>query len=104
MTNLKKIELRLHSDSPARRVGEWATPRIAESRSCQLSDSLSFLLKHSKADSPTHRVGESSTPRLAESESRRLPDSPTHRVGELFFDYEYLREFEAKIGTAQKVV
>ncbi len=31
-------------------------------------------------------------------------DSPTRRVGESFFDYEYLREFEAKIGTARKVV
>ncbi len=36
-----------------------------------------------------------------ESESR---ESPTRRVGESFFDYEYLREFKAKIGTAQKVV
>ncbi len=33
-----------------------------------------------------------------------LVDSPTRRVGELFFDYEYLREFEAKIGTAPNVV
>ena len=33
-----------------------------------------------------------------------LVDSPTHRYGESFFEYEYLREFEAKIGTAQKVV
>jgi hypothetical protein len=33
-----------------------------------------------------------------------LVDSPTGRVGELFFDYEYLREFEAKIGTARNVV
>jgi hypothetical protein len=32
-----------------------------------------------------------------------LVDSPTRRVGESFFDYEYLREFEAKIGTAQNV-
>jgi hypothetical protein len=29
--------------------------------------------------------------------------SPTHRYGESFFD-EYLREFEAKIGTARNVV
>ncbi len=72
-----------------------ATPRLAESGSRRLSDSLNFLLKHSKADSPTRRVGESSTPRLAES---------TRRVGESFFDLEYLREFEAKIGTARKVV
>jgi hypothetical protein len=33
-----------------------------------------------------------------------LVDSPTRRVGESFFDYEYLREFEAKIGTARNVV
>ena len=33
-----------------------------------------------------------------------LVDSPTHRCGESFFDYEYLREFEAKIGTARIVV
>ena len=83
------------------------TPRLAESGSRQLSDSPSFSFKHSKADSPTRRVGESSTPRLGESESQRLPDSPsrkvadspTRRVGESFFDYEYLREFEAKSGT-----
>ena len=36
------------------------------------------------------------TPRLGESVSRRLPDS--------FFDFENLREFEAKSGTARKVV
>jgi hypothetical protein len=29
-----------------------------------------------------------------------LVDSPTHRCGESFFDYEYLREFEAIIGMA----
>jgi hypothetical protein len=29
-----------------------------------------------------------------------LVDSPTD-AGESFFDYEYLREFEAKIGTAR---
>jgi hypothetical protein len=53
------------------------------------------------------------TPRLAESRSRRISDSPsfrlnsqrlTLRLGESFFDYEYLRELEAKIGTARKVV
>jgi hypothetical protein len=33
-----------------------------------------------------------------------LVDSPTHRYGESFFEYEYLREFEAKIGTARNVV
>jgi hypothetical protein len=29
-----------------------------------------------------------------------LVDSPTHLCGELIFEYEYLRKFEAKIGTA----
>ncbi len=33
-----------------------------------------------------------------------LVDSPTRRCGESIFEYEYLREFEAKIGTAWKVV
>ena len=36
--------------------------------------------------------------------SRQSFDSPTHRYGESFFEYEYLREFEAKIRTAQNVV
>jgi hypothetical protein len=30
--------------------------------------------------------------------------SPTQQYGELFFKYEYLHEFEAKIGTARNVV
>jgi hypothetical protein len=33
-----------------------------------------------------------------------LVDSPTHRYGESFFEHEYLREFEAKIGSARNVV
>jgi hypothetical protein len=36
-----------------------------------------------------------------------LVDSPTRRggrVGELFFNYKYFREFKAKIGTAGNVV
>ncbi len=33
-----------------------------------------------------------------------LVDSPTRRVGESFFDYEYLHEYEAQIGTARNVV
>ncbi len=77
-----------------------ATPRLAESGSRRLSDSLS----QGVSDSSISRVGESGsllniqkpTPRLGESESRR--------VGESFFDYEYLCEFEAKSGTARKVV
>jgi hypothetical protein len=34
----------------------------------------------------------------------QVGESPTHRVGESFFDYEYLHEFEARSGTARKVV
>ncbi len=33
-----------------------------------------------------------------------LVDSPTRRVGESFFDYEYLHKFEVKIGTTRNVV
>ncbi len=33
-----------------------------------------------------------------------LVDSLTRRVVESFFDYEYLLEYEAQIGTAQNVV
>jgi hypothetical protein len=33
-----------------------------------------------------------------------LVDSPTRRVGESFFEYEYLHEFQAKTGTARNVV
>jgi hypothetical protein len=33
-----------------------------------------------------------------------LVNSPTHRYGESFFEYKYLREFEAKIGTARNVM
>jgi hypothetical protein len=69
-------------DSPTRRVGVLATPRLAESRSRRLFDSMSFSFKHSKADSLTRRVGESSTLRLAESKSQRLPDSPNCSVPE----------------------
>ena len=43
-------------------------------------------------DSSTQRYGgELATPRIGDS-------------GESFFEYEYLREFKAKIGTARKVV
>jgi hypothetical protein len=31
-------------------------------------------------------------------------DSTTQRVGESFVEFKYLREFEAKIGTAKKVM
>ena len=62
-----------------------ATSRLAKSESQRLPD----LPSRRVSDSPTCRVGE----------------SPTRQVGESFFDYyEYLREFEAKSGTARKVV
>jgi hypothetical protein len=32
-----------------------------------------------------------------------LVDSQTHQYGEAFFEYEYLHEFEAKIGTARNI-
>jgi len=43
------------------------------------------------------------TPRLADSESRGVGESSTLRIGS-FFDYEYLREFEAQNGTVRKVL
>jgi hypothetical protein len=33
-----------------------------------------------------------------------LVDSLTQRVRESFFDYEYIREYEAQIGTARNAV
>jgi len=33
-----------------------------------------------------------------------LVDSPTRQVGESFFDYEYLREYEAQNWTARNVL
>jgi len=42
--------------------------------------------------------------RLPDSTIRGVGDSPTQRYGESFFEYEYLREFEAKIGMAGNVV
>jgi hypothetical protein len=54
---------------------------------------------------PSRRLSDSPTLRLVEfSFKHSKADSPTRRVGVLFFDYEYLREFEAKIGTARKLV
>ncbi len=121
MLNFKKFEYRLPDspwrlpdslslgvdDSPTRRVGELATPRLAELGSRQLYDSPSFSFKFSfknlNTDSPTHH-GESESQRLPDSPSRRVADSQTQWVGESFFDDEYLREFEAKSGTARKVM
>jgi hypothetical protein len=41
---------------------------------------------------------------LPDSSSQGVDDSLARQVRESFFDYEYLCEFEAKIGTARKVV
>ncbi len=91
MNNFKKFEW-FHSDSLARR---------------RLSDTLSFLLtfKSRLPDSPSHRLPDSPSRRVADSPTHRVrvADSLTRRVGESFVDYEYLREFADKIGTARKV-
>jgi hypothetical protein len=66
----------------------------------------------SDSDSLTHPLGVSTTPwpkkagsrRLTDSTSRSVGDSPTQQVGESIFDYKYLRDFDAKIGTDRKVV
>jgi hypothetical protein len=52
-------------------------------------------------DSPNRGVADSPSFLLnIQKPTLRLPDS----VGESFFEYEYLREVEAKSGTARKVV
>jgi hypothetical protein len=61
--------------------------------SSRLTNAGCFLLN---IQQPTLRLRELATPRPAEWESRL--------VGELFLDFEYLCEFEAKIGTARNVV
>jgi hypothetical protein len=105
MQNLKKFELLLpdsHGDSPTWRVRELTTLRLAE-----------FSFKHSKADSPTPRSfkGLVLPFKVWKIDAKFYSDSPTHhgnsptcRVWESFFDYEYLRKFGAKNGTALKVV
>jgi hypothetical protein len=70
-------------DSPYHWCGELTTLSII--------DTESFLFKKSIADSPTPRIIDTQTPHIGDS-------------GELFFEYEYFGEFEAKIGTPQKVV
>ncbi len=79
----------------SRRVGESTTLRLAE-----------FSFKHSKAESESQKFPDSPSQRVSDSPTRQVGESSTSRrwVEELFFDYEYLREFEAKIGTARKVV
>ncbi len=70
-----------------RRVGE------SLSRYWMLKRKLRSSVSRRVVDSPNRWVGESVTPWLGES---GITNSPTRRVGESFFDYEYLREYEAK--------
>ncbi len=51
-----------------------------------------------------HRLPDSPTHRLSDSPNWEVVDSLTWLIGESFFDYKYLRKFEAKFGTARKVV
>jgi hypothetical protein len=78
----------------------------------RIIDTESFLLK--KFNSRL-RIGDAGSRRLRVSVMQGVVDSPTQRYGEMatprigdsgvsFFEYEYLREFEAKIGTARKLV
>ncbi len=61
-------------------------------------------LQNLNSDSPTHH-GDSPTHRVRESPTLHLTEfSFKHSKVELFFDYKYLHEFEAKIRTARKVV
>jgi hypothetical protein len=67
-----------------------------------------FVIEKRLPDSASREVGDSASRGVGDSQTHRVffkhskADSPTRRVGELFFDYECLREFEAKIGTAQR--
>ncbi len=89
--------------------GEHFSKHMATTGTQRSKDIFSYPRILSDIDSPTRRVGELPTPRFAESGSRRLierrdislkkslADSPNRGVGESFFDYEYLREFEASL-------
>ncbi len=109
---LNDTQSRRLPDSTIRGIGDSPYQRYEESMTLRITDTVSFLLKNSLADSVCQWCGESSTPRIVESESRwlrislirRVADSPYRWVGESFFEYEYLREFEDKIGTARNVV
>jgi hypothetical protein len=92
MLNFKKFEYQLPDspwwlpDSPSREVHDSPISWVGESPTLRLAKFFFWKFKS----------------RLGETVSCRLPDSPSRRVSE--FDYEYLLEFEAKSGTARKVV
>jgi hypothetical protein len=64
--------------------------------------------RYAESDSPYRWYAESATLRIIDTESfilkNSIADSPYRWCGESIFEYEYLSEFEAKIGTARKVV
>ncbi len=101
---LSVSRIRGADDSPYHRYSEFSFKKF--------NSWLSVSVMWGVVDSAYQWCGESLTPRIVESESRRLRvllirrvvDSPYPWVGESFFKYEYLREFEAKIGTARNVV
>ncbi len=117
-----------YAKSSTPRLNDTGTRRLSISTICRVDDSpyhrysefsfkkfysrLSVSVMRGVVDSAYQWCGESSTPRNVESESRllhvslirRVADSPYYWVGESFFQNEYLREFEAKIGTARNVV
>ncbi len=69
-------------DSTIRGVGDSPDQQYAESTTPRITDTASFLLKNSIADSPYLWCGESSTPRISDEESRRLPVSLSRRVAD----------------------
>ncbi len=82
---------------------------------CYILGKFDFLF-YQCGDSPTHHCGKSATPRLTDEgvddspyhqysfKKFSMANSPTPRYGESetlqLIDYEYLREFEVKIGKA----
>ncbi len=99
-------------DSASRGVAKSLTQRVRESTTLQLANAGNFLLNIQwpiwrVRNPPTRRVGDSRnlpSGRVADSPSQRVTNCPTRRVGKSFFDYKYLREFEAMIGTARNVL
>ncbi len=95
-TTLLKIFLKIRIAIPRLTIDESGTRRLSDSP------------RRGVSDFPTRRVGESPTLRIfhlnIQKPTLRLDESLTPRVGESFFDYEYLREFKAIIESARKVV
>ncbi len=103
-------------DSSTRRVGESLTTRLGESGSCYLEffkfiiNLQTFKQLNLLFQGPIWQKRSQGCNVLSlliylkvwkKGKSCRLPDLASRVV---FFHYEYLREFKAKIGTARKVV